>query len=194
MNWPLWGGLLAMLLLAKHVWVLFAPAEHAVPGTTVTAQSAQAEQLFGTVSAGAAAAPLSGIRPIGIFASSKNGFAVMQTETGQVGVGLGGQVVPGVRLVETHSDYVMLERNGVRQRADLDKTHVAVDGGAQFRSTPAPAAPAVAPAAPVPPAPAAAGSAAPNAPAGSSRAPNQFNPEQRKILEQQQREMKRSKH
>ena len=50
MNWPLWGGLLAMLLLAKHVWVLFAPAEHAVPGTTVATQSAQAEQLFGTVS------------------------------------------------------------------------------------------------------------------------------------------------
>ena len=49
MNWPLWGGLLAMLLLAKHTWVLFAPAEHAVPGATTSAQSAQAEQLFGSV-------------------------------------------------------------------------------------------------------------------------------------------------
>ena len=121
MNWPLWGGLLAMLLLAKHAWVLFAPAEHAIPGTAVAAQTAQAEQLFGTVNTATTSASLNGIRPVGIFASRQNGFAVMQTETGQLGVGVGGQVAPGVRLVETHADYVILERNGVRHRADLDK-------------------------------------------------------------------------
>ncbi len=42
MNWPLWSGLLAMLLLSKHVWVLFAPASHAVPGDTLTPQGAPA--------------------------------------------------------------------------------------------------------------------------------------------------------
>ncbi len=120
-NWPLWGGLVAMLLLAKHAWVLFAPVERTVPSTTLATQSAKAEQLFGVVSA-TPSSPLNGIRPIGIFASKENGFAVMQTEKGQVGVGVGGQVVPGVRLVETHSDYVILERNGVRQRSDLSKT------------------------------------------------------------------------
>jgi len=60
MNWPLWGGLLATLLLAKHAWVLFAPAEHAVPGTTVATQPAQAEQLFGTVATASSSASLHG--------------------------------------------------------------------------------------------------------------------------------------
>ena len=128
MNWPLWGGLLATLLLAKHAWVLFAPSEHAVPGTVISAQSAQAEQLFGTVSTGTSTASLNGIRPIGIFASRKDGFAVMQTESGQVGVGLGGQVVPGVRLVETHPDYVILERNGTQQRVDLSQAPADASG------------------------------------------------------------------
>ena len=128
MNWPLWGGLLAVLLLAKHVWVLFAPAEHAVPGTTIAPQSAQAEQLFGTVSTTTTSASINGIRPIGIFASRKNGFAVMMTETGQIGVGLGGEVVPGVRLVETQPEYVILERNGMRQRVDLGKAPATTDG------------------------------------------------------------------
>ena len=66
MNWPLWGGLLAVLLLTKHAWVLFAPAEHAIPGTTVATQAAQAEQLFGVVSTTTSSASLNGIRPIGI--------------------------------------------------------------------------------------------------------------------------------
>ena len=143
MNWPFWGGLLAMLLLAKHAWVLFAPVEHAVPGTTAAAQSAQAEQL------------------IGIFASSKNGFAVMQTESGQIGVGVGGQVAPGVRLVETHPDYVVLERNGVRQRADLSKAPAAAGD--------------IIPA----------GNAAP-APGTQAQILNRFTPEQKAILQQQQ--------
>jgi general secretion pathway protein C len=174
MNWPLWGGLLATLLLAKHVWVLFAPAEHAVPGTTVAAQSAQAEQLFGTVSTTTASASLNGIRPIGIFASRKNGFAVMMTETGQLGVGLGGQVAPGIRLIETHADYVILERNGVQQRVDLSK---------------APAASGVIPAAPV--TPVVRGMTVP--PAGGHLL-DQLTPEQQTILLQQQQELIRGRH
>jgi hypothetical protein len=125
MNWPLWGGLLAVLLLSKHTWVLFAPAKHAVPGTTLPTQAAQTEQLFGATKTASSATSLNGIRPIGIFASRSNGFAVMQTESGQVGVGVGGQVTPGVRLIETHSDYVILESNGVQQRVDLSKAPAA---------------------------------------------------------------------
>jgi general secretion pathway protein C len=173
MNWPLWGGLLAMLLLAKHAWVLFAPAEHAVPGTTVAAQSAQAEQLFGVVSTATASASLNGIRPIGIFAHSKKGFAVMQTETGQVGVGMGEQVVPGVRLVETHPDHVILERNGIRQRVDLSKAPAATTGITQIRG-----------ALPVPGDP---------APAAQMQMLDRFTPEQRTILLQQQQELIRGR-
>lgn len=182
MNWPLWSGLLVMLLLAKHAWVLFAPASHAVPGNTVTTQTAQAEQLFGTVSTAASTASLNGIRPIGIFASSKHGFAVMQTGTGQVGVGLGSEVVPGVRLVETHADYVVLERGGVRQRVDLSK---------------APVAAGVTPASATPP-PRNEPAAVRYDPAAAAAVPaqmlEQLTPEQRKLLEQQRREMKRGRY
>lgn len=175
MNWPLWGGLLATLLLAKHAWVLFAPAEHAVPGTTVTAQSTHTEQLFGVVTAAASSASLNGIRPVGIFASSKNGFAVLMTGAGQVGVGLGGEVVPGVRLVETHPDYVILEHNGIRQRVDLSKAPAAAGG-----ITPAhEAAPVRNDSAPV------AGEPVP--------ALDQLTPEQRTILLQEQQKMRKGK-
>ncbi|MBI5889563.1 MAG: hypothetical protein HZB47_02660 [Nitrosomonadales bacterium] len=175
MNWPLWGGLLAMLLLAKHVWVLFAPAEHAIPGTTVAPQTAQAEQLFGTVSTVSLSASLNGIRPIGIFASSKNGFAVMMTETGQIGVGLGGQVAPGVTLVETHADHVILERNGARQRVDLSKAPTASGGITPVTQI----------------TPAVRGMTVP--PAGGQLL-DQLTPEQQAILQQQQQDLIRGRH
>lgn len=173
MNWPLWGGLLAMLLLAKHAWVVFAPSEHAVPSTTAATQSAQTEQLFGVVNTATSTASVSGIRPIGIFASRTRGFAVMQTDTGQIGVGVGGQIVPGVRLIETHADYVILERDGSRQRVDLSK---------------APAAGGVAPAQ--------AASSVRGDPIADAQAQalNKLSPEQRKILQLQQQELIRGKH
>jgi general secretion pathway protein C len=139
MNWPLWGGLLATLLLAKHAWVLFAPAEHAIPATTNATGSAQAEQLFGTVTAASSSASLNGIRPIGIFAHRDAGFAVLQTGQGQVGVALGKEVMPGIVLAETHADHVVLERNGVRHRVDLDKAPAAA-GITPVRGDPASAA------------------------------------------------------
>ncbi len=173
MNWPIWGGLLAMLLLAKHAWVVFAPSEHAVPSTTTATPSAQTEQLFGVVNTATSTASVSGIRPIGIFASSTRGFAVMQTDTGQIGVGVGGQIAPGVRLVETHADYVILERDGARQRVDLSK------------------APAAAGAAPAQAASSVRGDAIADA---QAQALNKLSPEQRKILQLQQQELIRGKH
>lgn len=174
LNWPLWGGLLAMLLLAKHAWVLFAPSEHAMPSTAISAQAGQAEQLFGAVSSGTSTASLNGIRPIGIFASRKDGFAVMQTESGQVGVGLGGQVVPGVRLIETHPDYVILERNGTQLRVDLSQATVAASGiTAAGTPVPAQADPGV---------------------AAQMRMLNRLSPEQRTVLQQQQQEILRGRH
>lgn len=136
-NWPLWGGLLAMLLLAQHAWVLFAPAERALPGNTSIPPSSRTGLLFGSAdSTSTATSSLDGILPIGIFAHSTRGFAVMQTPTGQHGAGLGSEVAPGIRLIETHADHVILERNGVRQRVDLSAP-TATDG----ISSPAPSAP-----------------------------------------------------
>lgn len=109
-----------MLLLAQHAWVLFAPADRALPGNTAIPLSNRTGQLFGTAnSPGSTTASLDGIRPVGIFAHSTRGFAVMQTPAGQRGVGLGSEVAPGVRLIETNVDHVVLERNGARQRVDL---------------------------------------------------------------------------
>ena len=128
LNWPVWGGMLAMLLLSKHAWVLFGPAQQAIPATTVVPQSARTGQLFGVAHAPVSTSSLNGIRPIGIFARRQNGFAVMQTPSGQVGVGVGGQVAPGIVLAETHAGYVILESNGVRHRVDLVKAPVAAGG------------------------------------------------------------------
>ena len=176
LNWPLWGGLLAMLLLAKHAWILFAPTDRAVPVTLSASQAATTGQLFGTVNTSTSTASLNGIQPIGIFASSKNGFAVMQTGNGQVGVGLGGQVAPGIKLVETHSDYVILESNGARHRVDLVKVPAA-GGGIVPANNESPAAS--------------------NAFAnqnGQSRMLDHLTPEQRAILLHQQQELIRGRH
>lgn len=172
MNWPLWGGLLATLLLAKHAWVVFAPAERAVPASVNTSQPVEAGQLFGVADSGASSASLDGIRPIGIFAHSKHGFAVMLTGSGQLGVGLGGEVAPGIRLVETHADHVVLERNGARHRVDLDKTAVA-SGITPARSNPQVRGMTVPPA--------------------GGQMLDQLTPEQQQILQQQQRELIRGR-
>jgi hypothetical protein len=176
MNWPLWGGLLAMLLLAKHAWVLFAPAERAVPASVIASQSDRTGQMFGTISTASSSASLNGIRPVGIFAGGKDGFAVMQTGSGQVGVGVGGQVVPGVRLVETHADYVILEHNGARQRVDLEKVATTTGGitpvqdNNQVRGELSPATPI------------------------QQRVLDRLTPAQRAVLQQQQRDMTRGRH
>ncbi|ADE10740.1 hypothetical protein [Sideroxydans lithotrophicus] len=176
MNWPLWGGLLAMLLLAKHAWVLFAPAEHAVPASAIASRSDHAEQLFGTVNTSTSSASLNGIRPVGIFAAGENGFAVMQTESGQVGVAVGNQVVPGIRLAETHADYVILERNGARQRVDLVKIPTATGGitpvqdNNRLRDDLSPATKI------------------------QQRVLDRLTPEQRAMLQQQQQDMTRGRH
>lgn len=176
MNWPLWGGLLAILLLSKHAWVLFALDEHPTPSSTVVtqSQSTQVEQLFGVVDS----ASLNGIRPIGIFASRKNGFAVIKTETGQIGVGLGGFVAPGIRLIETHPDYVVLERNGIQQRVDLSKESIAADSVIQIQG--------------ITPTQEASGHAVPEQ--NLEQNFDQFTQEQRKILQQQHQELLRGMH
>ena len=165
-----------MLLLSKHAWVLFAPAERVVPVTTDAPQSTQTGQLFGAINTSAASTSLNGIQPIGIFASNKNGFAVMMTGNGQVGVGLGGEVAPGIKLVETHADYVILESNGVRHRVDLGKAPAAASG-----DIPANIAVPVR-------------SDAATTPDGMTRMLDHLTPEQQTILQHQQQELIRGKH
>lgn len=119
-SWQGLGAAVLGVLLAKWVWVLFAPASAAMPAASWEASGA-AERLFGTASVAdtSALATLGDIKLIGVFAHPTKGFAVMQVDEKQIGVGLGDEVKPGVKLVETDANYVMLERAGVRQRVDL---------------------------------------------------------------------------
>jgi hypothetical protein len=137
------------ILLAKWTWALLSPASAGVPATTVWKKNEDAERLFGVASASGAAAtaPFGNMQLVGVFAHKTQGFAVLQVQGKQLGVGLGEEVMPGVRLVETQSTYVMLERAGVRQRLDMQAA--ATSAGIVATAPPAPAA-AAAPAAPTP--------------------------------------------
>ncbi|HLP97895.1 MAG TPA: type II secretion system protein N [Sideroxyarcus sp.] len=129
-SWKMLGGVLLAVLLAKWVWVFFAPAAPSVPATTGWKKTEDAGRLFGAagssgVPAAQAVSALGDIRLIGVFAHKTKGFAVMQVDNKQLGVALGEQVVPGVRLLETHADHVIVESAGKQQRVNLVAAPVA---------------------------------------------------------------------
>jgi len=110
-------------MLARWVWVFAAPADIAMPATTSWQKNDVSENLFGHAADAdvIAAASAGNIKLIGVFAHKTAGFAVLLVDGKQLGVGMGETVAPGMRLVETHADYVVLERGGVKQRVDLPK-------------------------------------------------------------------------
>ncbi len=120
-SWRALGIVVCAVLLAKWAWVFFAPADVALPATVAWKKSAAADQLFGneTSTATTTASSMGNIRLIGVFAHATRGFAVLLVDGKQVGVGLGELAAPGVRLVETNADHVMLERGGAKVRIDL---------------------------------------------------------------------------
>ncbi len=142
-SWQGLGAALLGVMLAKWSWVLLAPAGPAMPAAALEA-TGDAGRLFGTASVAdaAAQAPIGNIKLIGVFAHPTKGFAVLQSDDKQIGVALGEEVKPGVRLVETRSDHVVLEQGGVRQRVDI--TGAAPSGGAPAGTS----GPAIAPTAP----------------------------------------------
>lgn len=114
---------LVAVLLARWVWVFAAPAEVAMPATASWQRSDAAANLFGQpleVDAGAVAqAAASNYKLVGVFAHRTAGFAVLLVDGKQVGAGLGAEIGPGMRLVETGANFVLLERGGVKQRVEL---------------------------------------------------------------------------
>jgi len=129
-SWRSVGAALLGVLLAKWTWLLFAPASPAIPAAAWEA-SAEAERVFGIASVTDTSAPatLGNIKLVGVFAHRTRGFAVMQVDEKQIGVGQGDEVKPGLRLVETHTDHVILERAGMRQRVDLTSVAASEQGG-----------------------------------------------------------------
>lgn len=127
-----WYGLGALVLgalLAKWAWVLFAPRATAIAVAPEHGATAEAGKLFGVP----AAAPVSSVmeatawpnvRLVGVFAAKtgRSGFAVLKLDDKrQAGVAAGENVLPGIRLLEVHPGYVLLERGGVQQRVNLEE-------------------------------------------------------------------------
>ena len=138
--WRLLGALVVGALLAKWAWLLFAPRTISIASAPEHSATAEAGKLFGTaaavvapalVSRGAETTILPNARLAGIFAAEpgRSGFAVLRLDDKrQIGVAAGQEVQPGIRLLEIHPGYVLLERNGVQQRVNLEENRKEVTG------------------------------------------------------------------
>lgn len=122
--WRGLGALVLGVLLARWSWILFAPHATAIAVAPEHASAVEAGRLFGAAASGVSPAggmALPNVRLTGVFAG-KPGFAVLKLDgKQQVGVAVGEYVAPGVKLLEVHPDYVLLERAGVQQRVNLEE-------------------------------------------------------------------------
>lgn len=118
--WQTAGAALLGIVLARWVWLLLSPAGAALPVANGS-DFGEASQLFGVTNTHAAQTltPASNIQLIGVFARKTNGFAILQVDGKQIGIVQGEEVKPGLRLAETHGNYVVLEQGGKLQRVDL---------------------------------------------------------------------------
>jgi general secretion pathway protein C len=133
--WPFsWRALSALILgvlLAKWIWILFAPQAIFTSAVPERAAGIETGQLFGVpvsteaVSQGVA---LPNVQLLGVFTASgdKPGFAVLKLDdTRQLGVAEGEEVASGTRLAAVHADHVILERAGVQQRVNMENKYAA---------------------------------------------------------------------
>ena len=125
LSWRGLGALLMGILLARWVWIFFAPQAMAIAVVPEHGTALEAGRLFGHAASGAGSAQgmaLSNVQLVGVFAASPDqpGFAILKLDDKrQVGVAVGGIVVPGTKLFAAHPDYVLLESGGVQQRVNL---------------------------------------------------------------------------
>lgn len=127
-----WRGLSALILgvlLAKWFWILFAPHSAFTASMPDRAAGLEAGRLFGVTQSTDVATQgvaLPNVQLLGVFAASagKPGFAILKLDDKrQVGLAEGEDVAPGTRLVEVKTDYVLLERAGVRQKVILENKY-----------------------------------------------------------------------
>lgn len=150
--WRLLGALVVGALLAKWAWLLFAPRTLSISPAPEQGAVPEAGKLFGTAAAVVAPTPVSrgmettvllNVRLVGVFAaeSGHSGFAVLKLDDKhQVGVAAGQEVQPGIRLHAIHPGYVLLERNGVQQRVNLEENRKEVTGKPEAATYSPPAA------------------------------------------------------
>ena len=108
------------LVLAYWTWAWLAPRPEPRAQAAVTGGQVEvAYALFGSARRDNGAAPSANtVGLLGIVAASGSqpSYAVLRLDAKQtVAVREGGEIEPGVRLVEVHADHVVLERSGVRE-------------------------------------------------------------------------------
>ena len=145
--WPVsWRGLSAIILgvlLAKWLWIFFAPHATYTAAVPVHTAGVEAGRLFGmaavpdTASQGVA---LPNVQLLGVFTASagKPGFAVLKLDSNrQMGIVEGEEVAAGTKLIKVHADHVILERAGVQQRVNLENKYADSPNSSQIMSLPA---------------------------------------------------------
>lgn len=107
-------------------WLAPAPQPRATGGTVISAKASDADTLFGSAPAktGETAQTSSSVKLLGVAAASgdRYGHAVLQADGKRVlAVREGGEVLPGLRLVEVWPDHVILDRSGIREKLALPR-------------------------------------------------------------------------
>ncbi len=121
--WQRLGAIVLGAMLARWMWILFAPPVGSVGGIVDRGAPGEADTLFGIAAASGSDSRAPGVLPnvrlTGVYAGTP-GFAILELDGNrQVGVTLGAEVVRGVILAQIAADYVVLEGGGARQRVDL---------------------------------------------------------------------------
>ena len=118
--------------LAYWTWVAISPATVATPMLSAGQVSDRPEQLagrdlFGVASAGAATGPRSaatGLKVLGIFSGQRPGAGraiLVRQGSRPTSVSAGESIADGITLHEVHPDHVIVLRNGVPERVDLER-------------------------------------------------------------------------
>ena len=116
---------------ARWTWAFLAPPGGASAGAPAPAVDlAAASRLFGgdaQVAVGPARGP-AGFRLKGVVAPAAGsvGAAVLNVNGKDIAVSIGGEIQPGVKLVDVEPDHVVISRAGVRERIDLETRMAAV--------------------------------------------------------------------
>jgi general secretion pathway protein C len=118
--------------LAYWTWVAISPPTVAAPMLSTGSASDRPEQLanrdlFGVASAGVAAGPRSagaGLTLLGVFSGKRpgEGRAILARQGSRPAIiSAGESMADGIALREVHPDHVIILRNGVPERVDLER-------------------------------------------------------------------------